>query len=182
VLGWLAAALVAIAALLMSTFSSTSICDQCGRESHDTAFQIPLSELTFWRLHSIEATPVSALADELGLGSAHEHHWQFVHGTGNGIACALGSGGGIHQLAHSEEFMSFVRCTQRFRGDDEARAWVEAALDEKRARSIRQWLSISGFSETRSRSASEYDGWRQRTDRVWAEEWQELAGKNLLRP
>jgi hypothetical protein len=137
--------------------------------------------LTFWRLRSIEQTRFSALAEELGLVSPHKHHWRFIHGGGSGIVCALGSGGDVAQLAHSDTFMDFVGCTRRFRGVDEARAWVEAALDEKRARPIRDWLANSGFSADRFRSASEYDGWRQRSDGVWVKEWPELSGKNLLR-
>jgi hypothetical protein len=182
VLRWFTIAVVSIVILVMSTFSSISVCDECGCESHDTDFQIPFLTLTLWRLHSEKQTPVSALADELGLATPHPHHWRFVHGGGNGIVCALGSGGDILQVAHSEDFIAFVRCTQRFRGVVEARAWIEAGLDEKRARAVRQWLSLSGFSESRFPSVAEYDGWRQRLDRIGVKQWPELAGKNLLRP
>jgi hypothetical protein len=78
-------------------------------KSSDTDFQLPLSQLTYWRHHTEHQTPLGELGVELGFVRPHVHNWRFVAGGGNGIVCALGGAGrDIDRAARSESyFLSF---------------------------------------------------------------------------
>ena len=155
----------ALGAVLFSTFSSISVCSRCGSTRSSLEFQIPLTSLSYYRRFTIEDTEMCRMAREL-VGS-HEHQWELIHGSGNGVACEIGMGGDILNNVRSAEVISFVSCTYRFRGRQEARDWLSTALDHKTARALQSWLLVQQFPEKGFDSPNEYEKWRQDADKSW---------------
>jgi hypothetical protein len=164
--------------ILFPGFSSISVCDQCACESSDTDLQLPFLRWNFWKLHREHQTPLGELGVEFGFVQPHVHHWRFGIGGGDG-SCALGIGREMRRNAKSEEIINFIRLTDRYRGRKEARAWFEAALDERRCAAVRQ-LQIFLAPLTEFSSKAEYEESRQRADRFGAREWPELIDDGLI--
>jgi hypothetical protein len=163
---------------LFPAFSSISVCDQCACESSDTDLQLPLLRWTFWRFHTEHQTPLGELGVEFGFVEPHVHHWRFGIGGGDG-SCALGIGREMRGNATSKDVINFIRITDRYRGRKEARAWFEAALDERRCGAVRHWqLFLAPLTEFTSKA--HYEESRQRADRFGAKEWPELIGDGLI--
>lgn len=169
-----AVVLLVLAFFFLPWFSSTSICDQCGCRCNDQS-------VAFLNFHSEEQTPLGELIDDWGLVGPHSHHWIFIAGGGSSVVCALGSGRTSDGLAQSDHFIQFLRDTERFRGRAEAHAWIKAALDSERAKSVREWVFWWDVSKGDIRSKAEYDEWWKLRDRVCTQDRPELVRTKLLR-
>jgi hypothetical protein len=83
-------ALVLVAIVLFATFQSASTCSVCGCRRQAVDLQVPFLPITYGHFSSIHETPLSQLGKQLKLVPAHRHDWRLIHGSGNGILCALG--------------------------------------------------------------------------------------------
>ena len=155
------------AILSYSTFGSLSVCRRCGCKRSTTEFQIPLTPLTYWSTHAIVETEMSRMAQDRELVGVHAHNWVFVHGSGNGVTCALGIGGDVSNNVRLPEVLSFIECTSRYRDQREAAEWLSITLDPDKSRAVYQWLTIEQFPENGFESASDYESWRKSSDRDW---------------
>jgi hypothetical protein len=154
---------------LFSTFSSISVCGVCGCTCQRTELQIPFTFVTYWRFERAFESPLSEQVNRLKLAPLHKHDWIFIHGSGNGIMCALGSGGEIHTSARSPEVAAFIADTHRYRDADEARRWLAIALREREASALNNWLFMGASPYTGFESAEDYENWRRRADPQWPE-------------
>ena len=152
-----------------STFHSVSVCGVCGCQNQKVEFQLPFIPLTYWRSQSVSATSLSTLAQNLNVTPPHTHDWKFIHGGGNGILCALGSGGDIAQNSRSPQVVSFLADTHRYRDKQEATHWFQTALHATNARPLRQWLLVTQFPESGYDLSADYEAWRERADAEWPE-------------
>jgi hypothetical protein len=169
ILGAAIAIMLLFGALLFSTFRSLSVCRQCGSKRSTIEFQVPLSSLTYWSRHNVEETEMSRTARDARLVGDHVHDWVFVHGSGNGIACALGEGGDASTNVRLPEVVSFISCSGRYRERREAAEWLSMALDPVNSRAVCQWLTVEQFPENGFETAADYENWRSRADGSWSE-------------
>src|SRR5258705_8395552 len=87
---------------LFGAFGYSSVCRRCGLERRGTDWQIPLTSISVCKSSSEKPTPVSVTLERNGTVGRHEHDWLFIHGAGNGITCALGSGDYISPTVRSD--------------------------------------------------------------------------------
>jgi hypothetical protein len=171
---------IVLALFLFGGFGSISVCDQCAAEGSNSDLQVPFLGLTYWRIHRESQTPLGELGVEFGFVQPHRHHWWFVCGGGTGCCCALGGAGrDMHRNARSERIVKFIRLTERYRGRKQARAWFDAALDERRSAGMHSWVDLFVPMDAVA-SKAEYEECRQHADGFAAKEWPELIGDGLL--
>jgi hypothetical protein len=140
---------------------------------------------TYYRHRIIQRTPFNEVAGDLGLIRPHPHDWKLMHGGGNGIACALGRGVELDPTVRSTEVAQFIRCTHQYHGRQEARIWVETALDDHHSKALYDWIHTTAFPQSGFSSATDYEEWRRRADPKWPEfvrwnldRWPEHARSN----
>ncbi len=106
-------ALLLVGGGLFGRFTSHHVCQSCGAIAHDTEWQIPLTSVTLFHGDKItRSTPVSNTLGSLHLiPQGHSHEWLLAHGTGNGIMCALGSGGPTLMAVDFESIAELIRAT-----------------------------------------------------------------------
>jgi hypothetical protein len=159
-----------VAALLpFSTFQSASVCSRCGCRSSAIDFQLPMIPLTYWRHRTTEQTPFSIVVGDLALCEPHSHEWKLIQGGGNGILCALGSGGNLNRNVRSKEVAAFIKDTNRYRGKPEALTWLKTALDDRDSKAFGDWLQSKSFPENGHPLRTDYEEWRERADKEWPE-------------
>ena len=150
-------ALVVLLLIVVNLGGSLWVCDTCGCMSR-TSMQL---------FRTVDDTPFSRASQELRFYSDHSHQLRFGCGGGFGF-CALGRGRSIFQTVRGVETAQFLRCTARFRGEDEARRWFHVALDYRNSAAIPRWLLINNFPKDGFEFASDYDAFRLRADPEWA--------------
>ncbi len=90
-------------------FQSRSICFHCLQIQHTTQWQVPWTELTYWRSERTTPTPLSQAMAQAGLVTGTIHDWHFIQGSGNGTFCALGDG---HHLLTPSQDPGLAHCLQ----------------------------------------------------------------------
>jgi hypothetical protein len=163
------AVIVVPAILFFATFSSLSVCAICGCRCHTWDHQLPLTSLTYFRHRHVEATPLSDLVERLRLTPKHTHDWKLIHGGGNGVMCAIGSGGDLDRNARSERVVSFIEDTERYDGRAEASQWFKTALHERDSKALSYWLLYERYPEEGFVDSASYAAWRESADPRWPE-------------
>src|SRR5689334_4320234 len=87
---------------------NTSICAICGEMRHGVAWQIPFTEVSYWRSASTTETALSRVVSKHGLCPHASHDWLFASGGGNGVMCAIGGGRHLLTAVSSAEVAVFV--------------------------------------------------------------------------
>jgi hypothetical protein len=123
--------------------------------------------LSYWRHRKVEETALSKFAVDLQLVPEHKHDWKLIQGAGNGIMCALGNGNHISRNARSQEFVSFLADTNRFRDKSEAEKWFKTALNIRDSKAICDWLLCESYPIDGQISADDYENWRFKADENW---------------
>ena len=100
--------------VLASTFRYSSVCGQCGAVLRATDWQLPLSRTTWLHTSPEKDTPLSRCLQTNSIVAAHQHQWIFCHGGGNGMRCALGTGGFIEATAESAEVACLIATLSKF--------------------------------------------------------------------
>jgi len=160
-------ALVIGAIALFATFQSLSTCSLCGCRGHSIEFQLPFTDVTYCRIQNVQQTPLSQVGKQLALVSAHRHDWKLIHGSGNGIMCAIGRGADLDRNARSTQVASFVADTARYRDRVEAARWFKTALDARNSKAVFDWLL--DYPEHDMGTSQDYEKWRARADHDWPE-------------
>lgn len=171
------AVIVVLAILLFATFSSLSVCATCGCRCQTWDHQLPLTSLTYFRHRHVEATPLSTLVERLGLAPAHTHDWKLIHGGGNGIMCAIGSGGDLDRNARSTRVVSFIDDTNKFQGTTASTTWLKTTLNETESQALNNWLLYERYPEEGFVDSASYANWRESAD----PRWPEVVEENLKR-
>ncbi|MEZ0275600.1 MAG: hypothetical protein ACAH88_11910 [Roseimicrobium sp.] len=114
-----------------STFFSSSICHHCGASQSASRWFIPGTEICYFHPASVHPTPVSKVLESTGMVGAHDHDWWLVHGSGNGIHCAIGHGGRLRAGVNSENVASLLAAAHRFGETAFRDKMVEALLNPK---------------------------------------------------
>lgn len=153
------------------TFDWIEVCGDCGVMRQSSARQLPMVPISFWTRHYESSTPLSQQVSPV-VGT-HTHRWSFVHGSGNGVLCAIGEGRHVASMTRNVDVLTFLQETQRYRSQNEFRGWLNIVLSEQHARSMRGWLLLDPPKSGLTRE--EYEAWRQRHD-PW------LADEGLERP
>ena len=109
-------------------FTSVSVCGGCGADEVTTEWEVPFTQFTYWRSHRIEQTPLSMVVARNGLAPAHAHTWLFVHGSGNGVACAIGTSARLAIAAHYPSIPEFIDAVAKYQGQAPAQKWTGALL------------------------------------------------------
>jgi hypothetical protein len=161
--------LCGMALLRWSTFRSIAVCRDCGQLRSTVDYQLPLLPITYWRHSGTKHSPLSTTAAQLGLTSAHAHRWTLIHGGGNGILCALGTGGELHATADSRRVAAFIADTNDHRGRNEALEWIHRALDDSNHQAVLNWVVQSDFPEQGVDTSLGYEAWRESADPKWPE-------------
>lgn len=113
----LAVPTVAVVVLLVfwsGRFCWNSVCGRCGTEKWTQEWQVPHTSLRLFT-HSKEFdTPLSITLRTNGLVRLHRHDWRFVHGSGNGVRCALGEGESLWQTAVHPQTLQLIEALHRY--------------------------------------------------------------------
>lgn len=126
----IAGPVILVLSAIAGRFGSTSVCDRCGAIRETTEWQVPFTRKTLFRHDSVRASAVSAVLTDRGVVPAHQHHWRFGQGSGNGIGCTIGPGDRIGFVAESEDVAALFVAVERF-GDLELRDRLfRAVFDE----------------------------------------------------
>ena len=169
-LGAVGVAVVLAVGAWYGRFVSISVCDACGAEESTTEWQIPLTGVTYWRSTHIRQTPLSTAISRNGLAPGHTHTWQYVHGSGNGIMCAVGSGGRVFTSLRYPAVATFIDGVARYQGVARARKWTAALLDVNRSNDTLSMILFEDVPEGGFTSREQFERW-----------WQQ-HGKNLKTP
>lgn len=73
-------------------FCYSSVCTQCGRRRYSRDWMVPFTRIKIGSVNNETDTPLSTVLRQKNIVPAHTHQWLFIHGSGNGIMCAIGSG------------------------------------------------------------------------------------------
>ncbi|WP_146564426.1 hypothetical protein [Posidoniimonas corsicana] len=140
-------------------FTSSAVCSHCGSIRYTVERQFPFTTVPYWRSRSIESTPLSDSVG--GLLTSRDHTWQFAHGGGNGVRCALGEGRSLLQCTDSALLIGFLEATKQHSGADAARHYLNLALDPTHSEAFMLWLAVSGFQPDTHRDPAAYAAWFQ---------------------
>jgi hypothetical protein len=155
---------VLLAALLacgasFATFSGAWYCAHCAKSRQTLDWQLPFTEVTYWRSESLASTPLSELLASHGLIRGAQHEWLFAHGGGNGVLCALGRGQSLGSLAGSPRVVALLRHLLAVE-PDVARRWVQLVLTDRNAGSaLLRSLQDSGFPEPGFSEPEAFQSW-----------------------
>jgi hypothetical protein len=94
-------------------FRSSFVCARCGMLCDSTAWEIPGVRVTIFQRSAVQSTPVSEALRTNSIVGVHRHDWQFVHGSGPSILCALGNAGPVARTVCAEEVANFVNTLQQ---------------------------------------------------------------------
>lgn len=147
--------------MLRSTFNYVSICTICGGEENSTEWQLPFTEITYWRTHSVIETPLSKAIARTGISGSHEHAWLFAAGSGNGVMCAIGQGRHLFSAVRSEHAAVFLEAVERYQGPVMSREWRDRLLDPKRSSRATDAIRMSEPPLAGFASHQEFDLWWQ---------------------
>lgn len=148
------------------TFYWVEVCGECGAMRQSSARQLPMVPISFWTWHHESGTPLSQQVTPVV--GVHTHRWSFVHGSGNGVFCAIGEGRHAASLTRNADVLTFLQETERYRSQKEYRGWLNLVLSERHARSMRRWLELDPLKSGLTRE--EYEAWRQRHDPLLTDE------------
>ena len=126
--------------LSQGRFGSSSCCTRCGIRKLTTEWQIPRARITLYSKSTQQHTAFSMMLQTNGITRAHTHIWAFVHGSGNGVRCALGKG---HQLmaVQSRDVIHLIQAAHQ-RDDHSFRDLIIAnALDPETSEATR-WAAM----------------------------------------
>lgn len=150
--------LILAASAFYGRFTSLFVCRECGAVGRETEWQVPFTSLAVFRDTAVEATPLSLTLQSLHRVPAdHTHNWWLIHGSGNGIMCALGSGHGTFQAARSEDISQLIRTAHAAGQTDFADQLIRCAFQRDTAQGL--WMmarraSLDGFPDS-----STFDSW-----------------------
>jgi hypothetical protein len=155
--------IVLVAALALAAFFGafgySSICTNCGAIEHTTEWQLPFTQLTVWRSHSIEATPLSRVVDHRQLALASGHAWIFASGGGNGVTCAIGPGRHIYSAVLSPEVATFIDAMSQYRGTTETRRWLASVLDPNHSMTVEGQIRFARIPPAGFTGQAQFDAW-----------------------
>lgn len=155
---------VAIFALAIpfGIYTGDCVCSTCGTYVDRTEFHIPYTPVIFFKTSRESATPVSTVLTSNGIVGPHKHHWAGIHGGGNGIFCAIGSGQYYERSVQSPNVARLILETDRL-GEFKIRdRLIKAIFDERvsdlvyvsvpsndlpDASALHAWLADSRFFE-----------------------------------
>jgi hypothetical protein len=144
--------------ILFGTFSGTSVCARCGRIRTTMKFQVPLTDITYFRLDREHASRLSGVLDEGGVRRSHAHDWWFAVGGGNGVTCAIGLGRTLLAATGEPRVAAFVRNLVEHGSAAEAEQWLGALLALETSGSALQLLR--DFPEAGFTHREEFESWR----------------------
>ena len=130
--------IVIIGGVYWTEFAGWSICRVCGRARDMTSiFGIPVHA-------SIRETELSRAVERAGLARKHKHDWIFVHGRGVSGVSGSGRGGRLEHVVERPLYGQFLEATARYRGREEAHAWLELMLDPQHSGNVCAGLDSIG--------------------------------------
>src|SRR5262245_10027550 len=97
--------LSATIALWPCRFYYDSVCAKCGTLRYTTVWQLPYShsDFGFFKSSTESESELSSYLKSSGQVRAHKHDWQFGHGGGNGVRCAIGGGDELRSQVKSKD-------------------------------------------------------------------------------
>jgi hypothetical protein len=147
-------------------FYYDSFCSQCGAYKWSLEWQLPHSEMWFFRHSRISETALSRYLTSSSTVSRHVHRWLFAHGGGNGIRCALGDGDSIRSSMTSSEVARFLQATRAYGGSDEYRAYLRLTFDRDHSLTIRMLANSIPTNGFQTKAA--YHSWIEE-QAIWVE-------------
>jgi len=172
VLAGFGALTVALVGVLYGQFDYSELCTVCGRARDGVAWQVPLTQFTYYRLQEERATSLSTMLGEHALVADHIHDWQFVRGQGNGRTVVLGTGHPISWSLQSPHMGAFMETMLRWTDRDTTLRWLGQLRDPQYAR-LCQFMA----SDARDRSFSSRDQWED-----WLHHFELEHAQMIVRP
>ena len=135
-----------------------SLCSKCGEIQNTTDWQLPLTFSTFWSHASIEPTALSRYLASSRLVPAHKHDWQFGHGGGNGVRCALGAADRVRPLLTSTNVTTFLDLARQYGEPGESAKFLEYTIDPELCRAV---FFLAGSIPHDIHSSQEFRRWME---------------------
>lgn len=180
---------VFLAVAWWASFYSSSFCTVCGQELSTTEWQVPLTQITYWRWQRLRNTPLSDAISRQSVAGKHEHAWSFAHGGGNGVMCAIGQGRHLVTAALSPDIANFVDAVAIHQGRSVARAWVAMLLAPDQSMRVSTVIRMADVPASGFADREQFQRWWQehRTyfatllDRVPGETQRETTSPSMAR-
>jgi hypothetical protein len=158
---WASVAILCVSTIAFwSRFRYASICTTSGEMQQTTLWQIPKTDITYWRSASVIETPLSKVIAENHLGRNSLHAWLFASGGGNGILCSIGDGRHLYTAVLSTGVATFVAAETKYRDHDEARHWVDLLLDPKTSNGVAGIIRMSDVPASGFHNKQDFEQWR----------------------
>jgi hypothetical protein len=168
------AACLLLFAILWGQFRYSSICPICGREQSSVEWQIPFSEISYWRTRTISDTPLTATLIRAGVAGPHSHDWHFCYGGGNGVMCAIGDGRYLLGRTADPSLLAFVRTTLQFETPQRQAELLAALRDCRRANLISCAAIAADLPPGLFDDVQTFVRWRQAHAPQWDVAWEEI--------
>ncbi len=141
-------------------FGWVSVCKVCGAERSS------IKMLWIYPVHHIKRSPLSEFVAGEHLIGQHQHDWVFGAGGGAGVQCAIGEGRHLFGIIRNDEFKRFLAAVNRYRGEDDARLWLERGLDPEQTRGV---LFCFRPDESEVADKASFDKWFATGSWMWNE-------------
>lgn len=154
------AVVIVAAAATIGRFTSFFVCRECGASARETEWQVPFTSFALYRQMTSEPTPLSRTLQSLNrIPTDHVHNWWLIHGSGNGIMCALGSAHDTYQAARSSEVSQLIQAAHTAGDTEFADRLIQQAFRRETASGV--WMlgvqaSLDGLPDS-----SSFDAWRR---------------------
>lgn len=129
-------------AALFGRFGGVSACHHCGALKYETRWEVPfMCQWCYFYQEHLEETPLSRCLSTDPAIASRPHQWIFIHGGGNGIKCALGSGGPVFSVACDPHMAQEAEASQQYADPEFHRQLVHAMLCPESA----QLMGMAGY-------------------------------------
>jgi hypothetical protein len=145
--------------ILLGRFGYTSICTTCGAIQNSSEWQIPFTEITYWRSSSVAPTTLSRVVERHHLSLSHAHTWVFAAGGGNGTTCAIGPGRHLCTAVTSQPVANFIDAMARYHGQSEAQRWLSALLNPDRSNYVSGMIRMADVPTNEFDSPLQFETW-----------------------
>lgn len=136
-------------------FGYSSICTKCGKRRYSRDWAVPFTSMKVATIHAETDTPLSVTLTQKAIVSQHSHEWLFIHGSGHGITCAIGSGSSLMGVTNQRVADTIALLHDRGKIEFRDRL-VTGVLDPKNSSLYRV---ATGFPPPITISDAELDNW-----------------------
>lgn len=141
--------------IVPTPFGSSSICGDCGYMQYSQEQYLPFSNIKIWESEEFKHTRLS----KSSVINTHAHQWIFMHGSGNGIACALGGGNAQYSVAVSHDVVLFLEAVDEFDGRDAADEWRNRFMKSNAGGYADMWLELSRWPKEGFSNEDQFHRW-----------------------